>query len=159
MAKELVFTVYEYDELAEKAKQKALKKLFDINVEFDDWYTLVYEEQSEKLLKMGFIDIEFAFSGFWSQGDGASFTCKNFDVNAWLRFHKKGKEYRTLVNCLANGAEVTGCITRHSSHYVHEHSTSFSLDANYYGTHLAVETRFDAQIEHCLLYTSPSPRD
>jgi hypothetical protein len=36
-------TVYNFDELSDEAKQKALEKLYDINVEFD-WWDMTYED-------------------------------------------------------------------------------------------------------------------
>ena len=146
MAKELVFTVYEYDELAEKAKQKALEKLFDINVEFDDWYNLVYEEQTEKLQKMGFADIDIAFTGFWSQGDGASFTCKGFDIVKWLKHTKTTNKYRTIFNWIERDSYYSGWVDRHNSHYYHERSTKFHLEAQCSSFDYETKRRFEQQI-------------
>lgn len=38
------------------------------------WYECVYDTWKEALKQIGFYNVEIHFSGFWSQGDGASFT-------------------------------------------------------------------------------------
>lgn len=55
------------------AKDKAQQWLRDAAVD-DHWYEYTLELWTGALAQMGFSDAEIAFSGFWSQGDGASFT-------------------------------------------------------------------------------------
>lgn len=65
-------TYYQFNELSDEAKQKALECLNDLNVDHD-WWDFVYDDAKEIGKLLG-IDIEdIYFSGFWSQGDGAQF--------------------------------------------------------------------------------------
>lgn len=69
----------------------------DINVNFD-WFQDAYELWKEKLDSLGYCDSEIAFSGFWSQGDGASFTCERIDIQGFLKTRKLCNKYRSLYN-------------------------------------------------------------
>jgi len=53
----------------------------------DHWFESLIEDSVNELAEHGFEDAEIAFSGFWSQGDGASFTCKRIDVSLFLKKH------------------------------------------------------------------------
>jgi len=67
-------TVYTIDELSDAARAKALDAHRDIDVD-TDWSDDTIELRCEMLAQYGFKDkIDIFFSGFWSQGDGASFT-------------------------------------------------------------------------------------
>ena len=50
-----------------------------------EWSEWIVEQIIEELEGMGFVGVEVNFSGFWSQGDGASFTCKSI---YWPLFRK-----------------------------------------------------------------------
>lgn len=80
----IIKTYLKYNELSFEQQSKVIDSLRDINVNHD-WYEFTYEDYESKLKKLGFYDIKFEFSGFWSQGDGASFTAK----------HKRGTIYKT----------------------------------------------------------------
>ena len=51
-----------------------LNKQRNINVDYDRWYEPRIYDQKDILNKLGFADPEIYFTGFYSQGDGASFT-------------------------------------------------------------------------------------
>jgi len=67
--------LYEFHELSEDAQETAINKLHDINVELD-WWDFEIDYWKEKLSDIGFENAEINFTGFWSQGDGASFTAE-----------------------------------------------------------------------------------
>lgn len=67
--------ILKFDELNEDQKQKVIEKLSDINIH-DDWADYSLTDFQEQLELLGFYDIKISYSGFWSQGDGASFTGK-----------------------------------------------------------------------------------
>lgn len=70
--KTIEIEVFEYDELDDRAKEKA-REWYIEGMEFDAEYTL--DDCKEFLEKVtGFSDVEINYSGFCSQGDGASFT-------------------------------------------------------------------------------------
>jgi hypothetical protein len=65
-------TVYKYSELSDSAKEKALQCF--CNGLHPEEYDFVTDDFKEILELIGFTDIDTQFSGFWSQGDGASFS-------------------------------------------------------------------------------------
>ena len=81
MTKVILKTVYELDEV----KEKAIEKHRYIHVEFSDWYELLIIDWKEKLEKAGFLNPKIYFSGFCSQGDGACFDCDSFDISRLLK--------------------------------------------------------------------------
>ncbi len=81
----IVKTYLKFTELSESQQDKVVDMLLDINVDTNMWYESCYAYYTQKLRSLGFYDIKFEFSGFWSQGDGASFTAK----------HKRGTIYKS----------------------------------------------------------------
>jgi len=72
--KTIKIRLYEFAELEEKAKDKALKELSDINVNFDWYDTVFYDFQAiVKTLGITLTTNNIHFSGFYSQGDGSAF--------------------------------------------------------------------------------------
>ena len=59
--KQHTVTTYSFDELSEAAKEKALTKLYDINVD-NDWYEFCYDDFHEKLKEVGLKAKTFYFS-------------------------------------------------------------------------------------------------
>lgn len=74
-------TLYHYDELpTDKAKEKA-RDWFRTDYPDYDWWD--YDDAKQIGAFMGLTDMEIQFTGFWSQGDGASFTARyTFEPNA-----------------------------------------------------------------------------
>lgn len=83
MPKNITTVVYTFEELLEgekqgtitaKAVENAREWLADANRE-GDWFEYVIDELWEPALEqIGFTNPDIQFTGFWSQGDGASFT-------------------------------------------------------------------------------------
>ena len=116
-------TTYSFSELSEEAKQKAIEngRISEIEV-CDEWYEFVYEDFTNKLEKLGYIDPQFQFSGFWSQGDGASFTCE-VDLETWI----KGKDkYKHLSAYISDGL-VEATITRLTHQYSHKNTCTAEI--------------------------------
>lgn len=77
--KTIKIKLYEFSELDDKAKEKALSALYDVNV-FDDWYEFIYDDFISIAQTIG-VEVnkkQIYFSGFYSQGDGSAF---NASVN------------------------------------------------------------------------------
>lgn len=107
VSKEL-YTFAELLELEKKKKvrsnivEKVRSKLSD-RVTSGEWFDYVYEMWKSALGQIGFNDAEINFTGFWSQGDGASFTAKNIDLELLIRF--MGRKWRP---CSRIGSVVGG---------------------------------------------------
>lgn len=67
---------YSFEELSSDAQENAIDNNWDINIDYEGWEEEKIEEFKEDMSKYGISDIEVQYPGFWSQGDGASFTGK-----------------------------------------------------------------------------------
>ena len=74
---------YTFDQLSDKLKEEAIEANRDINV-YDDWHDPVIEGFQEDLREMGVEEVKVEYSGFYSQGDGASFTGGVQDIKKFL---------------------------------------------------------------------------
>ncbi len=99
---------------ANKGSEKVLEKCSDINTSHD-WYESTLEYWKEKLQKTGFENAEIHFSGFWSQGDGASFDA---DINALKLI--RNKRLAKLANDTNSDINFSIKKNSHSHHYSHE---------------------------------------
>lgn len=119
------YNVYEFDELSELAKETALDNLRDINVDYDGWSDTELDEAKERLQELGFEDAKIYFSGFWSQGDGASFTC-TINLEKWCKRNKKARLFKKALNAYSDGyAKIA--ITK-SGHYEHEYTMQIDIE-------------------------------
>lgn len=108
--------------------QACLDKNRDCEVGIDDWWQFVYENKHDEWREIG-LDVPteaMQFSGFWSQGDGASFYECAID---WEKFWPQltGK-YPLLAQFKAHLPQPE---LHHSGRYSHEYSVSISLDDPY----------------------------
>jgi hypothetical protein len=62
-----------FNDLSKEAQAAAIDANRDINVDHDDWADPIIEGFVEDMAEAGVSDVEVEYSGFWSQGDGASF--------------------------------------------------------------------------------------
>jgi hypothetical protein len=75
---------YSFEELSPEAKTNALEEMRDINIEYQDWHEPIIEDFEEQMKELGVADVEVSYSGFYSQGDGASFTGGVFDTKTFM---------------------------------------------------------------------------
>ena len=144
----LALPVFEFTELDASAQAKAREKLREI-AHFDEWWDSVYDDADTSAQAMGItIDRrefrgrstpspDIRFSGFWSQGDGASFTGRvspTPDIGGRIRSHAANdQELHLIADHLAAiyaalPAECSARIERHSSRYVHDNTTYVEFD-------------------------------
>jgi hypothetical protein len=149
---------FQFDELSPDIQEKVLNDYRETHSESinDWWYEDVIENFESELKNSGLEDIECNFTGFWSQGDGASFTANVRDVEKFLRdeirlkpgkwfdYQKEEKE-EDEIDALISGFEELGinskiipltpddfwiAIKRDSSRYCHENTISTDLDVD-----------------------------
>lgn len=135
MPETITFTAYHFAELNEAAKKKALEHFRDINTDYDQWADFILEDwKEEKLPALGYNDAKIFYSGFSSQGDGASFSA-HVDILKWIEVHKyKTTRYAALYKFVKKtGSQITAtiCISRHG-HYCHEMTMSAAVDGHLY---------------------------
>lgn len=129
-------TTYKISDHPDKAK--VLDKHRLINVDYDWWHECVLDEWKDKLESLGFTDPEIEWSGFWGQGDGASFTASQVPLpstdpsvtEAWNLLVGAaallGETVTEDINDLAYGSvkRISGC------RYYHEHSVDVDWEWN-----------------------------
>lgn len=144
--KEVIVKAYEFDELDDKAKEKAREWFRSGNCDDNFWSECTLEEAEEQAALMG-IDItnnkdsrgaHIYYSGFWSQGDGACFegTWRASDVKAdkvadgW----GEGPATAEIKRIAAVFAEIAkkyphaSFTVKHRGHYSHENCTEFDFE-------------------------------
>lgn len=115
--------LYEYNELPEDVKAKVLENERYINVEDHFWHEYMLEEWEDKIETMGFNNPQISYTGFSSQGDGASFTCKDVDVLEFIRSQKAAKKFEMILKGIKAGAIVVNVsVERIDHHYYHENT-------------------------------------
>lgn len=124
--------LYKFSELPEDIQDKVLERMWDINVDYDEWTDVDYYE--EQLQELGFEDSKVHYTGFSSQGDGACFECRNVDIITWLEKSGKEKDFPLTYSELKfgdNDLEIYGNFY-HSGHYYHQNCMYLNLDFNCY---------------------------
>ena len=135
-------TLYQFNELSDKAKEKARDWYREGALDYE-WYDSVYEDAGAiaKILGITFAEKKndrpaIQFSGFSSQGDGASFTGKYAYAKgahkAIRAYASKDAELARIADELlalqrAANYQLTATIYRHSSHYVHDMTMGFDV--------------------------------
>jgi hypothetical protein len=120
---------YTISELSPEAKKAALEEIKNRdsfqNRDIDlDW---VIENETEDLEALGLDNVEIAFTGFWSQGDGASFTARVNDIPNFIK--TIGVTDEILPKVLAAFEEVYEMrIVRTDSRHFHENTVSFEIE-------------------------------
>lgn len=122
--KEKTIKIYRFDELSKEAQMKVVENHGVDFVNNDYWYEYVYEDFKDELKnEYGFEADDISFSGFWNQGDGASFTGEFVDPIEVV--DKMLKPYLTNVErvCLSNLVDYIG-VTRDTNRYAHKYTVS-----------------------------------
>jgi hypothetical protein len=88
----IIKTYLKFNELNDEQKEKVIENNRDINTDYE-WWQFTKEDFHAQLDILGFYDVESYFSGFWSQGDGASFTGK-------FSYPENEKEIETILKNL-----------------------------------------------------------
>lgn len=139
-------TVYTYDEWAARDLEVAgriIERYRGINVDDTDWDREILAGWEVMLTHMGLRAVDIRYSGFYSQGDGASFSATDWDMGTLVNQAKSLaeidlrnstssipptslKELRDLLALklppalTALGKMVDISVVRGTSHYVHE---------------------------------------
>ena len=110
--------------ITEELRCELIEKYCDINVDHD-WWQYTYEDFKLRMQEKGITVDEMNFTGFYSQGDGASFTGR-VDMIQFLKVHGLEEHYMGATFFAGQG-ELWAEITRGSSRYSHENSVSVNV--------------------------------
>lgn len=119
MPKDITITIYTFKELLElaeksdsgkdgrRAKDAAdrAREWLREGLHLWDWWEDTYHTWEDALAQIGFTDAQISFSGFSSQGDGASFTCKRVDMEKFIPFLTNPPEPEDVIKGTDNGGE------------------------------------------------------
>jgi hypothetical protein len=127
MTKTVEITLYQFDELSAPAKEKAVQRYHEHWMDHD-WYDCTYDHMKEEGAKKGFRIDDIRFSGFHSQGDGASW-CGAVSVKEWIASKPTAyQEFPTtqIVLALIDAGWVDDkvMVSFDSHHYCHENTMS-----------------------------------
>lgn len=131
-------TTYKYQDLSDSAKETARQWYLE-GMDYE-WYDGVYEMVIEDGKEKGFYINEIFFSGFYSQGDGASWIGK-VDVRQWIETHCEDSIGVSAWCQLIQEDFIDKHIqVMRSGHYCHENTMQFcnwdfELDADPNGAH------------------------
>ena len=145
-----VFSFKELIEMKAKGTEKVRYQLIQWNTEnhilTENAFEYVWKEA---LNQIGFINPKLEFSGFGSQGDGASFTCEWFECKKLIEFFttdiqpsktialSKRNFFPWIVEQIGSqfdpefsgiDFEINGKVKRNNSRYVHENSCEVELE-------------------------------
>jgi hypothetical protein len=130
---------YTFDELSPEAKKNAIDNNRDYHIDSHNWWDPIIEGFTEEIEAIGMTDIHCAFSGFYSQGDGASFTGKVKDNELFLKElgitpasvglgDKTPRKFDTALASIAENIYIT--IQRNDSRYYHYNTISANVEVD-----------------------------
>jgi hypothetical protein len=120
--KQVNIKVYEFSELSEQVQQKLIEKNRHILVQYDDWHDPIIEGFIEDMQELGHT-VEYKniqYSGFWSQGDGLSFTTDWGDIDTESVFK--------ALSLSGDPTLVAMKLTRNSNYYSHEYTVGLETE-------------------------------
>jgi hypothetical protein len=125
MSKTIEVEVFKYDELDDSVKQKAREWYLE-GMDYE-WWEGVYEMAIEDGKEKGFYIDKIYFSGFCSQGDGASWTGQ-VDVRQFLETHYEDSIGLSAWCQLVQEGIVSkfSKVEANNAHYCHESTMNFS---------------------------------
>jgi hypothetical protein len=129
---EITIKAYKASELSKGAQELLATEYEDINLRIDrEWDSPLIEGIKEELALYGIEDPEITWSGFYSQGDGLSFTFDLIDTDIFIRkLYEEG--HITDENTVIESKNMHVFSRRATHRYCHEKSVLFGV--NYEGT-------------------------
>lgn len=132
-------TVYTYDELSDTAKHNVRTKYIGPGIDLE----YIIDEHKREAEKLGFNIDEVAWSGFSSQGDGASWT-GDIVLRTFIEQHMldpEGKDYGSLITLLElhNDGWIEEKVSVSRRGFLANHSGTMQIDQVGYGYATAKE--------------------
>ena len=133
---EILVKVYSFNELSKEIQDKIIKKELEseYNISYYDYDFLsneLLEDYKDQLSELGFNNASIHYSGFWNQGDGCCFTCKDIDLVKLIDInHLKEsiKHFAILTDKAIQEIlkDFNSSIDHTNRHYCHCYSVSYS---------------------------------
>ena len=131
MPEQVQITLFTFDELPQESQQKLIEGFRE---GYEPYYDAIYEDFSLRMSEQYGADLkteEITWSGFWSQGDGASFTC-DFDTEVLLPILKEELNEDQVALLEEIDAEIDCASIRTGYQYSHENTVRGKVSI-YYG--------------------------
>jgi len=112
--------LFKFDELGTECQQEVVATHHDINVGHE-WWEPEIEWFKEEMLKKGYHVEDVSFSGFYSQGDGASWTGA-VRLQDWINAHPgtyDTKVYEYIRECADDEGDTLPITRKSYPHYCH----------------------------------------
>lgn len=127
---------FKFDELSPEAQQVAINQYRESDNLYEGWYEHLEEDFHAILEMIGLYNIDSQFSGFCSQGDGASFIgnyqYKKGCLKAIKRHAPKDSELHNIVKGIIYHQKDNGyllsCEIYHSGNYSHSNTMRFDWE-------------------------------
>lgn len=113
-----------FNQLPRKAQEKIIENNLHINVHHD-WWDSTYDDFKLSMSACGFDVDDIRFTGFCSQGDGASFDGR---VDDWSLFNESERLGLSEVQLNHINNEGSLVVSRSNSRYSHSNTMRASLD-------------------------------
>lgn len=131
--KTLEIKVYGFDELSPDAQQVAIEVNRDALVQDDSWFEPILEGFREDMKELGHdIDVrDIRFTGFWSQGNGASFHTKHSSLDTGALLKEAGIKYKDLPRNFSTEVKeglITYDLYPNPSSYSHENTVELEME-------------------------------
>ncbi len=128
--------VYNFDDLSDDAKEVARNWWREATASDNDFAEFIDDDAKQVFHYCGFTIADISWSGFWSQGDGASFTGSwhgtDVDAKALREYAPKDKElHRIAKECeriAKANPEASASISRNSHRYSHKFTVGLFAD-------------------------------
>lgn len=126
-----------FDVLTDEQKEKAVEMVREREEHSGDNFFAesVIEYYKEYVFpEYGLEDTEVHWSGFWCQGDGASISAENVDLEKFLRKVKALTKFRSIRHLFGtmHDGELSASVERDKySHYSHENTVSGYIDTTW----------------------------
>ena len=119
---------YTYAEL-DAIRQEHIRNKYIESIDYE-WWEGIYEVAKEEGYELGFVIDKMYFSGFYSQGDGASWVGQ-IDVLQWLRSHCNDSiGLEAWAQLIKEDFAEKHITVKQSGHYSHENTMSFGYWEN-----------------------------
>jgi len=119
-----IINLLSFDELNAEQKDQVIKNYQDINTSYN-WEFFTLDNWKERLERQGFENATINYTGFWSQGDGASFNCQ-VNLEQFLKGRRIAAKYaKELKRYKDEGFNIS--ITN-QGHYCHEYTMAIDSD-------------------------------
>ena len=131
MAEQVQITLFSFDELSEESQQKLIEGFRE---GYEPPYDVIYEDFALRMSEHYGAELkteDITWSGFWSQGDGASFIC-DFDTEVLLPILKEELNEDQVALLKEIDAEIDCASIRTGYQYSHENTVRGKVSI-YYG--------------------------